>query len=115
MSFQTITAQTLLYKERSLGRYVRDGVGFADPVNEFRLRPALAIRKDGTLDITITRLLEKEEGVGQDVKVFQAVATLQVSVPKASSFTPTELDSLVADISEFVSSSTIDRMLQGES
>lgn len=113
MSFQTITAQTVDYHERSSGKYVKDGVGFADPVNEFRLRPSTTVRKDGSVDISVTRVLEKDD-VASDV-YRQAVVTLNVSLPRGDLFTMAELDSLVTDISEFVTTSNLDRMLQGES
>lgn len=113
MSYGSITANTVTFNERSNGRYVKAGVGFASPTDEFRLRPSTAVRKDGTVDIAITRVLEKDDTVND--KRVQAVASLTITLPKGSLFTMAEIDGLVADINSFASTATIDEMLQGKS
>lgn len=113
MPFGTITAATKSYEPRTPGTYILSTVVAGQPTNEFRLRGA-SITKDGLLRCSLTRVLEKDVLVGGSSVRKQGIISLSVTIP-AADYTATDVDSLIADISEFATATTISRMLQGES
>lgn len=113
MPFGTITVNTKTFESRTPGSYSLSTVVFGQPNNEFRIRGA-SQSKDGVLRSTVTRLLEKDVVVGSDTVRRQCVVTLSVSSPPTD-FTGSEIDGLASDISEFLTASTISRLMQGES
>lgn len=114
MPFGNITAQTITYEPRQPGTYTRSSVTFGSPGNEFRLRGA-TLRKDGVVSASVTRVMEKDVVLNGDTVRKNCSVSLNIQLPKEGYFTPTEIDSLAADISEFLTATTISRMLQGES
>lgn len=113
MPFGTITVNTKSFEPRTPGTYVLSTVSFGQPSNEFRLRGA-TIGKDGLMRASIVRVLEKDVTVGSDIVRKQALVSTNIVTP-ASDFTAAELDALLSDSSEFVSSATLSRLMQGES
>lgn len=113
MPFGTITAQTKSYEPRKPGFYVLNTVAFGSPTDEFRIRSTGAPDQNGVLRASITRVLEKNVTVGATTERKALVVTLNIASP-VSGFTAAEVDSLAADISEFVSTTTVTRMLSGE-
>lgn len=113
MPFGTITVNSKTFEPRSPGYYSLDTVVFGQPSNEIRIRGA-GKSSDKLLRCSITRVLEKDVVVGSDTVRKQATVVLSITTP-ASDFTGTEMDTLASDISEFVTASTVSRMLQGES
>lgn len=113
MPFGDIVVNTKTYQPRQPGYYSESTINFGDPINEFRLSGATR-DKNGLLRSSVTRLLEKDIDVnGSEVRK-QLIVTLSISSP-ASDFTGTEIDGLAADISEFLTASTVSRLMQGES
>lgn len=113
MPFGTITAQTLTYEPRTPGTYVRSTVTFGSPSNEFRIRGG-TVSKDGLIRTSISRVLEKDVTVGSQVVRRSVTLTCSIVTPSAD-FTAAEIDSLFTDVSEFITATTVSRMLQGES
>jgi len=112
MPFGTITAQTQTYDPRSPGIYTRTSVGLGQPDNSFVIRPASS--KADPLRASVSRVIQKDVVVGGSTVRKTATVTVSCVVPSAD-FTSTEVDSLVADISEFITATSITRILQGES
>jgi hypothetical protein len=115
MSFNTINGSIAgqTFAERSRGIYAKSDLTFADPANEFRITGA-SLKKDGSRAGAVTRILQKDVTYEVGTKREQCVVTLNVSVPNTGSVSATEVDSLIADISEFLSADTVSRLLQGE-
>lgn len=113
MPFGSITVNSKTFDPRQLGTYSLSTVTFGQPANEFRIRGAI-VGKDKLLRASTTRLLEKDVDVSGETVRKQCVVTLSIATP-VSDFTGTEIDTLVSDISEFITASTISRILQGES
>lgn len=113
MPFGNITAQTLVYEPRKPGVYERAGLPLGSPANEFRLSGANSTaKKDKT--VVITRVLGKDVTINGQVVRKNAVAVLNITFPNDTTFTAAELDSLAADISEFLTSAVLVRLSAGE-
>lgn len=110
--FGNITAQTLVYEPRREGTYVRSSVTFGQPDNSFVIRGAAP--KAEPLRCSVSRVLQKDVTVGGATVRKSATVTLSFVSP-SSDFTPTELDSLVADLNEFITPVNVSRLLMGES
>lgn len=113
MSYGDITVNTKTYEPRAAGVYSESTVTLGDPQNQFRLRAPSGVSRDGLLRGSVTRVLEKDVTVGDDVERKQAVVTLQVATPPAD-FTGSDLDGLASDISEFVTADIVSSLLQGK-
>lgn len=113
MPYGTITVGSDSYASRSPGVYAKSTVSFGDPANEFRIRGA-SLGKDGLLRASIVRLLQKDVTTGSGTVRKAANVTITIAVP-TSGFTSAELDNLALDISTFLTTDTITRLLQGES
>jgi len=111
MPFGDITAQTKVYKPRSPGIYSLSTVSFDQPGDEFRLKGAT---RGNTRSCSVTRIVQKDITVGSDIQRLGMSVSLQIQIPSNAAFTATMVDSAAADISEFLSSDTISRLLQGE-
>lgn len=107
----SISGQT--FEPRQPGVYSLSGLTFSDPLNEFRVTGA-STKKDGSRGGSVTRILQKDVTVGNSVARKQCIATLNISVPSDGALTAAEVDNLVADLSTFLTVSTVSRLLQGE-
>lgn len=112
MPFGTITAQTLAYAPRDTGNYVRSTLAFGDPNNAFIVRGANA--KADPLRASVSRVLQKDVVIGGETVRKSATVTLSIVTPSAG-FTASEMDSLVTDLSEFITADTVTRLFMGES
>jgi len=108
----SISGQT--FEPRSPGVYALSTLTFADPQNEFRITGA-SVKRDGSLSGSITRVLQKDVVVGNSSVRKGGFVTLNVSIPNDGSITAEEVDTLTADISLFVTSGNMSRLLQRES
>lgn len=111
MPFGALTLNTATYNPRKDGVYVLSTVTFGDPSNELRIYPALKPDKNGALRATIVRVTEKEDA---EDKRFPALVTVSVAIPDNGLFTAADVDGMLDDISDFVTTDTITRVLQGE-
>lgn len=110
MSFVSIVTTTKTFNERGRGTYIASDVSFGAPTNELRLRPNTNKK---TPSIGITRYREQDVTVGTSTVRVAATALLTISMP-SSGFSTSDIDVMVAEISEFVSSGNLSRLLQGE-
>lgn len=116
MPFGTITSQTVSYEPRQPGIYSKSGLSFDMPANEYRIKGAGRSSKSNQIvTATVTRYLQKDVAVGTAMERRNCVATLSLQLPAGGGFTATELNSLVEDISSFITDATVSRLLQGES
>lgn len=110
MPFGTITSQSLTYQPRAEGMYVLSTLSFSDPSNHFLMRGA---SKTDPLRASVSRVLQKDIVVGGETKRISCTVTLSVVTP-SSGFTPAEIDSAATDLSTFITTDTISRLLTGE-
>jgi hypothetical protein len=115
MPFGNITAQTIVYEPRTPGVYSRTGVTYDQPQNEFRIRGARPPKAGQPISCSVTRVLQKDITVGSAIERRQASVNVTILTPPAGGFTAAEIDSLTADISEFLTAATFSRLAQGES
>lgn len=113
MPFGQISSQSITYDPRSPGVYQKTGLAFSDPKNEFQLRGYTG-SKDGFLRSAVTRVLQKDVTVGSETLRKTATVEVRLVVEGGSGFTPTEIDSLATDCSNFLSTDTISRLFAGE-
>lgn len=113
MPFGTIVSQTKNYAPRSPGVYSLDTLTFGDPSDEYRISGA-SLGRDKLLRASVTRLKQIDLVVGSETVRKQLTVTLAISTP-SSGFTAAEIDSLAEDISVFLTSNTVTRLMQGES
>lgn len=113
MPFGNIVAQTVTFEPRTPGLYSKSGLQFTDPANEFRVRGGTP-GKGGSTSSSVTRVLQKDVTVGSSVVRKSAALSLQIQAPTDGGFTSAELDSMATDIAEFLTATTISRLMQGE-
>jgi len=113
MPFGDISVNSKTFNPRQPGTYVKSTVTFGDPTDEFRLRGGSSPSKDGLIRLSVSRVFEKDVTVASVTSRKGAIATLSIAIPN-SGFTASEMDVLASDISEFVSATTLTRLLQGE-
>lgn len=111
MPFGDITAQTKVFKPRSPGVYSLSTVSFDMPSDEFRLKGAT---RGNTRSCSVSRVIQKDVTVGADIQRLGMSVSLQIQIPSNAAFTATMVDSAATDISEFLTSDTVSRLLQGE-
>lgn len=114
MPFGNITAQTIVYEPRNPGIYSKTGVTYEQPLNEFRVRGAAQTTAKVRVS-NVSRVMQKDVTVGSTTERRQMTISLNITTPAPGGFTPAELDSAVADISEFITAATVSRLMQGES
>lgn len=112
MAFGSITANTKTYELRSPSVYVLNTLAFGDPTNEFRLRGG-SKSKDNTLNAGVIRYLQKDVTVAGATVRKSCTVSLSITMPE-SGITASEIDACISDISEFLTASTLSRLLQGE-
>jgi hypothetical protein len=83
-------------------------------VNEFRITGATST-KGGFLTGSVRRIHEKDVSVGSDVARRQALISVEIRVDQKGGFATADIDTLISDVSEFLTPDTISRVLQGES
>lgn len=113
MTFNPISVNSKTYGLRAPGSYVLSTAVFSDPLNEFRIR-AGSKTKAGEYTFGVTRYLQKDVTEGSAVVRKNATVTISVSLP-ATGFSVADVDGLASDLSEFLTTETISRLLQGES
>jgi len=111
MPYGTISSNSISYAPRSVGVYAKSTLGLADPPNEFRITGNA--RSKSIRSFAVTRVVGKDDSTSG--KRYLLIATLNVQLPReAKDFTESDIDGIVADISTFVTTDTIIRMLSGE-
>lgn len=115
MPFGTISVSSGDFSPRNPGVYSKDSVGFTDPSDEFRIRGSQGNTKNGNKSVSVTRYLQVDVTQGSDTVRKNCFVTLNITLPSGVSTTAAVLDTLVNDISQFVTEGTITRLMQGES
>jgi len=113
MPFGTITVNAVAYEPAQPGIYRKSGSTFSSVADEFRLRPSLSKGKDGKLRASVSRIFEKDVTQPSGAVVRQQLI-VTFNVTTSVDLTASEIDARVSDISEFITSSTLNRMLAGE-
>lgn len=113
MSFHPITAGTFTFNQSGVpGRYALSTLAFGDPENSFRISGGTLNRKTGFTNATISRIFELDVTVLGVISRKKCTISLAMQVPQGIS--ATVVDSLVENISEFVTVSNLNRLLNGE-
>lgn len=110
MSYTPIVTTTATFVERAKGVYVKDTVLFGQPSNELRVRPNTQLKNPS---MAIVRSKQVDVVSGSSTVRIGANVTMNISVP-ASGFPVADIDAMVNEISEFVTSGILSRLLQGE-
>lgn len=113
MPFGTITVGSDNYEPRSPGVYSKSTVAYNDPRNEFRIKGSVSAK--GNRVASVQRIIEKDVTVNGVTTRYGSTVSLQITTSPVGGLTSTEADSAVADISTFLTSGTVSRLLQGES
>lgn len=116
MPFGTLTLQAQTYEPRKPGVYSKTGVNFSDPQDALVVRGAVP-SKSNLLTCQVVRQKQKDvtDPVSGKVRRTSATVTTIIQTTADSGFTPAELDSMATDNSEFITVSTVSRMMQQES
>lgn len=110
MPYGTISSQSVDYAPRNSGTYTKSTLAFGQPDNSFVIRPAQP--KADPLRASVSRILQKDVVVGSNT--VRKTATATISIVVTPDFTATEVDSLVTDLSNFITVDTVTRMFMGE-
>lgn len=110
MPFSPITVNTKTFNASGpAGRYMLSTVGYGSPLDYFKI---VGGKKNsaGFTTATVSRVQEK---LGADNVIYSTVVSVPMTISPIA--TPTEVDVLVSDISEFVTQAILNRILMGES
>lgn len=110
MSFGTITTASKTFAERQRGVYVATDVTFGTPENELRLRPNTNKKSPS---VGLTRYKQVDYVSGTTTTRIGASVNLTITMPPAG-FTAADIDTMVAELSEFVTAANLSRLFQGE-
>lgn len=113
MPYGDITVNTRTFNPRTLGTYALSTVAFGEPSNELRIRGATR-SANKRLSATVNRYVQKDVTLAGTTKRENASVSINIQVPE-SGFTAAEIDAMASDLSEFLTTATITRLLQGES
>lgn len=114
MPFGTITVNTKTFNQQGEGRYGLSTLTFGNPANYFTVKGGQLNKDRTTVTGAVSRVFQKDVTVGSATERLSASVQLVISVPRQG-FTSTEIDVLVSDINEFITSANLDRVLSGES
>jgi hypothetical protein len=114
MPFGPISVNTKTFNEAGEGRYVLSTITFGDPSNYFTIKGGALTKDRKAVSAAVTRILEKDVTVNGETSRRSASVQLVMSIPPQG-FTSTEIDVLASDISEFITSAVLNRILSGES
>lgn len=112
MPFGTITSDAKNYEPRVPGIYELSTVTFGQPRDYFEIRGGTR-SKDGTIRGSIARIFQKDIDINGTVMRKNLALVLSLSSYEAG-FTAAEIDARIADISNFATTTTLTRLLQGE-
>lgn len=112
MPFAPITVNTQTFNAAGEGRYMKSTVSFGSPLNYIKVSPGNFNPKTKLTTFTVTRHIEKDVTIGSDVVREAMEVSLRVTSPR--SFSSTEVDGAVSDISEFLTPAILDRGMNGE-
>lgn len=119
MAFGTITIGANVFNSIGAGLYQLSTVGFGQPSNQVKVSGGKTGRFPNSSPVynqtyaSVTRKLEKDIVLGTVTQRRLATVSLSFTIPEG--FTTTEVDNLVADMSTWVDSTTLTRLLMGES
>lgn len=114
MPFGPIVVNSKTFNQSGDGRYNLSTLTFGQPSNFFSVKGGSLTKDRSNVVAAISRTFQKDVTVNGTTTRLSASAQLVITVP-STGFTSTEIDVLASDISEFVSASTLDRVLAGES
>lgn len=111
--FGDITVNGKTYNPVTPGVYQENSVDYNSPADEIRISGARTKSSSSGITCSASRFLGKVDP--ETEKQYIAAVQVEMRVPKDGDFTTTEIDTLVSEVSEFLTPVTISRMLRGES
>jgi hypothetical protein len=114
MPFGSIVVNSKTFTPQGEGRYGLSTLSFGDPANYLSVKGGQLTKDKSAYSAAVSRTLQKDVTIGSNTSRLSASVQLVISVPKQG-FTSTEIDVLASDLSEFLTSSVLDRILSGES
>lgn len=117
MAFGTVTIGSNVFNSIGAGVYSLSTVQFGSPGNIVKVSGGKVSKPSNagysTTYAGVTRRLEKDVTVGDTITRRACAVSLNLTVPEG--FTAAEVDTLVADLSTWLDSAIITRLLLGES
>jgi len=114
MPFGPITVLSKTFNQSGDGRYMRNSVTFGQPHDYFTIKGGSLTKDRQNISAAVSRILEKDITVNGNTSRRSASVQLVIQVP-SSGFTSADIDSMTAEISEFVTQAITDRLMSGES
>lgn len=113
MAFNVITIGSKIFNTIGQGVYSLSTVGFGQPVDQFKISAGKRNATSKVTTATMSRHVEKVVTTGSISETRKCSVVLQVQVPDG--FTTAEVDSYIADISDFATPDNLTRVLLGDS
>lgn len=114
MPFSPIVVNTKTFNQAGDGRYMRSTVSFGQPSDLLIVKGGTLNKDKQNITTAVTRALEKDVTVGTVTSRRVMTVQLVITAPTGG-FTTSEIDACASDISEFLTTATLDRLLAGES
>jgi hypothetical protein len=113
MAFGTLLIGADTYNGAGPGEYVKSTVLFGQPTNAIKLAPGKRANAKAPTTFSVTRVLEKDVTVSDEVIRRRMTVNVQMNVPDG--FTMAEVDLAIGDIATLASDSFLTRLALGES
>lgn len=112
MSFHPISVSTKTWNEVSPGKYMDSAVTFGQPGNYIQISGGKLNSKTGLTTAAVSRIMQKDVTVGTATS--RNTASVQSIIQIPSGFTTAEIDAMLLTLSDLVSATFLERLLQGE-
>lgn len=114
MPFAPITVNTKTFNAAGDGRYMLSTVAFGSPQDYFTIKGGSQSKDRKLITAAVSRIKEFDVTVNSVTTRVTASVQLVISAPKTG-VPVAEFDTLALDISEFLTTATLNRLLAGES
>lgn len=117
MSFHPISTTVggaKTWNESGPGVYAESTVLFGQPKSYLKITRGTPNSKTGLTTCSMSRVLEKDVTINGVLSRKLMSVTLQISIPTITDFTVANVDDAAGIISEFLTATTLDRILKGE-
>lgn len=117
MSFHPISTTVggaKTWNESGPGTYAESTVLFGQPRSHIKITRGTPNNKTGLTTCSVSRVLEKDVTVNGVLSRRLMSVTLQISIPTIPDFTVAMVDDAAGIISEFLTATSLDRILKGE-
>lgn len=114
MPFSPIVVNTKTFNQAGDGRYLLSTVSFGSPLEYLQIKGGSLTKDRQNIVWTVSKVLQKDVTVNGVTERRQSSLQLICTSP-VTGFTTAEFDAGASDISEFLTTSTLNRLFAGES